>query len=213
MSWTNIRNEMTLLAHNEGVWADTYRWVDAEGRLLDEHRCTMLVKFPEQPPYAYHQVNMYTWKDGRAVTKDFQIRYVEGSRKFSIWDQDVAGWVVEPEADDQNLTTLMKWVRVGGSPQDAGVYYEMINNSACGRWRNRVWQQMVDGRVVRRCFINGERVSHDWRGYLAGNPAWDYVPAQLPRSARGASASAGAGSVAGAVATAAAAAPTEALPA
>ena len=74
---------------------------------------------------------------------------------------------------------------------------------------------MVDGRVVRRCFINGERVSHDWRGYLAGNPAWDYVPAQLPRSARGASASAsaGAGSVAGAVATAAAAAPTEALPA
>lgn len=183
MCWTNIRNEMTLLAFNEGVWADTYRWFDADGNKLDEHRCTMLVKFPEAPPYAYHQVNMYTWPDGRAATKDFQVRYVEGSRRFSIWNQDVAGWVVEPEADDQNLTTMMKWVRVGGTPRDAGVYYEMINNSACGRWRNRVWQQMVDGRVVRRCFINGEKVSGDWRPYLSGNPAWDYVPAQLPRSA------------------------------
>lgn len=182
MSWTNIRNEMTLLAFNEGVWADTYRWFDAEGNKLDEHRCTMLVRFPETPPYAYHQVNMYTWADGRAVTKDFRIRYVEGSKRFSIWDRDVAGWVTEPDVDDQNLTTMMKWVRVGGGPQDAGVYYEMINNSACGRWRNRVWQQLVDGRVVRRCLINGEKISGDWRPYLAGNSRWDHCPAQPARS-------------------------------
>jgi hypothetical protein len=182
MSWTNIRNEMTLLAFNEGAWADTYRWFDAEGNKVDEHRCTMLVRFPEAPPYAYHQVNMYTWADGRAVTKDFRIRYVEGSRRFSIWDRDVAGWVTEPDVDDQNLTTMMKWVRVGGGPQDAGVYYEMINNSACGRWRNRVWQQLVEGRVVRRCLINGEKVSGDWRPFLAGNSRWDHCLAQPARS-------------------------------
>jgi hypothetical protein len=63
MAWTNIKNEMTLLAHNEGVLADTYRWFDAESNKIDEHRCTMLVIFPDPPPYAYHQ-----------------IRYVEGSR-------------------------------------------------------------------------------------------------------------------------------------
>ncbi len=184
MSWTNIRNEMTLLAHNEGVWADTYRWFDAEGNKLDEHRCTMLVIFPEQPPYAYHQVNMYTWPDGRAVTKDFRIRYVEGSRQFYIWNDDVAGWVTEPAADDQNLTTLMKWVRLNGGPEDAGVYYEMINNSACGRWRSRVWQQLRDGRVVRRCLINGERVSNDWRHYVHGNAAWDYCTPRPATSLR-----------------------------
>lgn len=176
MSWTNIRNEMTLLAFNEGVWADTYRWFDAEGNKIDEHRCTMLVIFPETPPYAYHQVNMYSWADGRAVTKDFRIRYVEGSRRFTIWDDDVAGWVTEPDADDQNLTTLMKWVRLGGGPDDAGVYYEMINNSPCGRHRNRVWQQMRGGRVVRRCLINGEKVDADWRKFVDGNPRWDHVP-------------------------------------
>lgn len=179
-SWTNIKAEMTLLALNEGVWADTYTWVDAEGDRLDQHRCTMLVIFPEKPPFAYHQVNMYTWRDGKAKTKDFKIRYVEGSRQFSIWDKDVAGWVKEPigeNGDDQNLTTLMKWVRLGGGPEDDGVYYEMINNSACGRYRNRVWQQMQNGKVVRRCFINGEKISPDWRGFTGGNPDWDFVKA------------------------------------
>lgn len=77
---------------------------------------------------------------------------------------------------------MMKWVRVGGGPQDAGVYYEMINNSACGRWRNRVWQQLVDGRVARRCLINGEKVSGDWRPFLAGNARWDHCLAQPARS-------------------------------
>ena len=70
-SWTNIKSELTLLAFNEGVWADTYIWVDNEGRKLDEHRCTMLVIFPEKPPYAYHQVNMYTWQNGTAKTGHF----------------------------------------------------------------------------------------------------------------------------------------------
>ena len=182
MSWTNIKREMTLLAHNEGVWADTYRWLDAEGNKLDEHRCTMLVIFPEVPPFAYHQVNMYTWPDGRAATKEFRIRYVEGSRRFAIWDEDVAGWVTEPADDDQNLTTFMKWVRLGGKPEDDGVYYEMINNSPCGRYRNRVWQQLQGGRVVRRCLINGERIATDWREFRAGNPAWDYGAARLAKS-------------------------------
>lgn len=179
--WTNIKNEMTLLAYNEGVWADTYIWVDANGNKLDEHRCTMLVMFPEKPPYAYHQVNMYTWKDGRAKTKDLKIRYVEGTGQFAIWDKDVAGWVKEPkgyEGDDQNLTTYMKWVRLGGDANEQGVYYEMINNSACGKYRNRVWQHLQDGRVVRRCLINGEKASDDWRPFVAGNAKWDYVKAQ-----------------------------------
>jgi hypothetical protein len=184
MAWTNIKKEMPLLALNEGVWADTYRWVDPVGKLLNEHRCTMLVAFPEEPPYAYHQTNMYTWEDGRAKTKDFQIRYVEGSGRFAIWDHDVAGWVTEPKEDDQNLTTYMKWVRVGGEPEDLGVYYEMINNSACGRYRARVWQQLQDGQVVRRCFINGEKIAEDWRPYLNGNPDWDYCKAEQARSQR-----------------------------
>jgi hypothetical protein len=74
MSWTNIKKEMPLLAHNEGVWADTYRWLDAEANKVDEHRCTMLVMFPDKPPYAYHQVNMYTWGeyDAPKVMKDFE---------------------------------------------------------------------------------------------------------------------------------------------
>jgi hypothetical protein len=182
MSWTNIKNEMPLLAHNEGVWADTYRWLDAEANKVDEHRCTMLVIFPDGPPYAYHQVNMYTWPDGRATTKEFRIRYVEGSRRFAIWDKDVAGWVTEPADDDENLTTYMKWVRLGGGPEDAGVYYEMINNSACGRYRNRVWQQLQEGKVVRRCLINGEKIAPDWRAYVAGNPAWDFCPARKAAS-------------------------------
>ena len=71
-------------------------------------------------------------------------------------------------------------MRLGGGPADTGVYYEMINNSACGRWRNRVWQQMQDGRVVRRCMINGERISTNWRGFVHGNPHWDYCAAKRP---------------------------------
>lgn len=179
MSWTNIRREMPLLAFNEGVWADTYRWMDADGRITDEHRCTMLVAFPDSPPYAYHQTNMYSWQDGRSVVKDFRIRYVEGSRRFSIWNDDVTGWVVEPDADDQNLTTLMKWVRMGGAEGERGVYYEMINNSACGRYRSRVWQQLRDGQVVRRCLINGQKVCDDWRDFANGNPGWDHAPPRV----------------------------------
>lgn len=182
MGFSRIKQEMPLLGSQEGVWADTYRWVDAEGRLIDEHRCTMLVTFPEEPPYAYRQTNMYTWPDGRAKTKDFCISYVEGSGRFAIWDRDVAGWVCEPREDDQHLTTLMKWVRLGGGPEDDGVYYEMINNSPCGRYRARVWQQLQQGQVVRRCFINGEKVAGDWRPFVDGNPDWDYCTPEARRA-------------------------------
>jgi hypothetical protein len=56
-----------MMAH-KGVWEGTYRHVNLDGTLHDEHQSRVICEFPDSGPYSYIQHNLFTWADGRTQT-------------------------------------------------------------------------------------------------------------------------------------------------
>ena len=154
-----IKEDMPLLASNEGVWEGWYRYYDADGNKIDEHRSRLVCRFPKDGPYPYHQTNYYTWDDGRTDIRDFPASYKDGRIWFD--NELIDGWAAELKTDDFKRTTMLNWVRKG----EPDLYlYEMIQNSDCGTYRCRTWHWIKAGKIVQRTLIDEERVSHDWEG-------------------------------------------------
>lgn len=153
-----IKQAMPALARHEGVWEGIYRYLDAEGRLIDEHRSRLVCRFPDDGPYPYHQSNHYTWADGRTESRDYPAQFRDGRL---AWDNPrIAGWAIEPGADEQHGTLLLCWTR---KDSPGSVIWEMVQISPCGRFRSRVWQWLEDGRPKMRALIDEERINVDWR--------------------------------------------------
>ena len=74
---SELKRLMPILARNEGVWDGWYRYYDAEGNKIDEHRSRLVCRFFSAGPYPYHQTNHYTWSDGRTEVRDFPATYRE----------------------------------------------------------------------------------------------------------------------------------------
>jgi hypothetical protein len=156
---SEIRKAMPLLASNEGVWEGYYRYTDAQGNKIDEHRSRLICRFPGDGPYPYHQTNHYTWEDGRTEVRDFPATYRDGR----VWfDTDlIYGWAAEVPLDDFRRTLMLNWTRKG----EPDLYlYEMIQMSDCGRYRCRIWQWIKAGRIHMRTLIDEEKVSDSWEG-------------------------------------------------
>lgn len=148
------------VARHEGVWDGTYRYYDAAGNKIDEHRSRLVCRFPAKGPWPYHQTNFYTWADGRTDTREFPAA-IENGRL--VWHGGlIDGWASSVALDEFGRTSLLYWVR----RDEPGVYlYEMIQISDCGRFRSRVWQWFRDGRLIKRTLIDEVKVSDDWSGY------------------------------------------------
>ena len=153
-----IKDDMPLLARHEGVWEGTYRYYDAAGKLVDEHRSRLLCRFPESGPYPYHQTNIYTWTDGRTEVRDFPAEYRDGR---IWWDNElIQGWAAELNLDDKGRSVVLYWQRTG----DPDLYlYEMIQMSDDGKKRCRTWHWIRNGELETRTAIEERLVSRDWR--------------------------------------------------
>lgn len=153
-----IKEDMPLLARHEGVWEGTYRYYDASGKLVDEHRSRLLCRFPESGPYPYHQTNIYTWADGRTEVRDFPAEYRDGR---IWWDNElIQGWAAELNLDDKGRSVVLYWQRTG----DPELYlYEMIQMSDDGKKRCRTWHWIRNGELETRTAIEEKLVSRDWR--------------------------------------------------
>ena len=150
---------MPGFVRHEGVWEGWYRYFDASGRQVDEHRSRLVCRIPSSGPYPYHQTNHYTWSDGRREVRDFPASYADGRLWFD--NELITGWVAEEPLDQHRRTVLLYWVRKG---EPELCLYEMIQLSDCGRYRTRVWQWLRDGRCAMRTLIDEHRVAEDWRG-------------------------------------------------
>lgn len=157
---TDVRRAMPVLARHEGIWEGWYRYFDAQGNKVDEHRSRLICRFPKDGPFPYHQTNHYTWADGRTETRDFPATFRDGR---IWWDNElITGWAAEVPVDEHRRSVMLYWVRKG----QPGVYlYEMIQISDCGRYRERVWQWIEGGRCMMRTLIDEEKVSDDWTGH------------------------------------------------
>jgi hypothetical protein len=153
-----IKDDMPLLARHEGVWEGTYRYYDAAGKLVDEHKSRLLCRFPEDGPFPYHQTNIYTWADGRTEVREFPAAYRDGR---IWWDNElIQGWAAELNLDDKGRSVVLYWQRTG----DPDLYlYEMIQMSDDGRKRCRTWHWIRNGELETRTAIEEKLVSRDWR--------------------------------------------------
>jgi len=153
-----IREDMPLLARHEGVWDGFYRYYDADGNKVDEHRSRLFCRFPDDGPHPYHQTNHYTWDDGRTEVRDFPATYAD---KRVWWDNElIKGWAAEVGLDDKNRTVMLYWQRQG----DPSLYlYEMIQIADDGNTRCRTWHWIRDGKLETRTAIEERRVTTDWR--------------------------------------------------
>jgi hypothetical protein len=162
----SIRDEMPLLADNEGVWEGVYRHYDAaSGKLLDQHLSRLICRITDDDRFAYYQTNFYFWPDGRTETREFPAWYENGR---IWWDNDlIKGWAAAMRPDDHQRSTCLNWVRKG----EPDVYlYEMIQNSADRRLRSRCWQWFRDDRCFKRTLIDEAFVTRDWKNWTNSAP-------------------------------------------
>jgi len=156
---TDLKKAMPLLASQEGVWEGWYRYYDAAGNKIDEHRSRLVCRFPDSGPVPYHQTNHYTWADGRREVRDFPATFSDGRLRF---DNDlITGWAAEEPLDEHGRTVMLYWVRKG---EPDTYLYEMIQVSDCRKYRTRVWQWINGGQIRMRTLIDERKVSDSWQG-------------------------------------------------
>ncbi|MGN9838684.1 DUF3598 family protein [Nonomuraea sp. H19] len=141
-----LRADMPLLARHEGEWEGEYRHLDREGNLLDRHRVLMTCRIVDDA--AYHQVNRYTWDDGRTETHEFPGTYLGGGRCGFDTER------LKGEFRELDDTTIYLTWEYKGQPLRL---YELIVLSTDGKARSRVWQWIEDGVCVRRTLIDERR--------------------------------------------------------
>jgi hypothetical protein len=154
----NLRSQMPVFARHEGIWEGWYRYYDAAGNKIDEHRSRLVCRIPSEGPFSYHQTNHYEWSDGRREVRDFPATYRDGRLWFD--NELIRGWAVEASEDPGRRTILLHWMR-NGEPDT--YLYEMIQLSDCGRYRTRVWQWLRGGQCVMRTLIDEQKVSDRWQ--------------------------------------------------
>lgn len=147
-----LAREMPALFAHEGLWDGTYRHVDADGTLIDQHRMRTRCEFPDSGDFAYIQHNHLIWPDGREQRLSFGGVFRDGKL---WWDTDRfhgAGWET---LDNVLMLTLHR-------KDEPGVRFtEMIQISDDGESRARTWQWFRDGTPFKRTLCDERRVSRD----------------------------------------------------
>lgn len=147
---TGIRQGMPVLARHEGAWEGEYIHVDTHNVVIDRHKSHLQCVFPASGPYAYHQINTYTWPDGRREEIHFPATYRDGQ---IFWDTDrIVGraWEIDPK------TVVLTWSRKG----EPGTYlYEMVQLSDDGAHRGRTWHWFENDQLVKRTCIKERRIT------------------------------------------------------
>ena len=158
----SLRASLPYLARNEGVWEGYYRYYDAAGNKIDEHKSRLVCRIKNDRDY--HQTNLYRWADGRKENRDFPAR-IEGSRL--VFTSEITGWAEAVDLDEHKRTMMLHWTR----NDEPDLYlYEMIQLSDDGEARARVWQWFKSDRLMQRTLIDEVRVSTDWKAFQDLDP-------------------------------------------
>lgn len=154
----SIAADMPILTRHNGVWDGYYRYYNAQGDKIDEHRSRLLCRFVSDNEY--RQTNYYYWQNGNREVREFPAGYDRANKRLLFTD-NIDGWAAEVKLDDFARTMMLYWIRPG-----EGVYlYEMIQISDCGTRRNRVWHWFKDDRLFQRTLIDEGKVADDWQAY------------------------------------------------
>lgn len=147
-----IREGMPLLAKHEGYWEGEYTYLDPSGKVIDHHRSHLSCLFPDSGEFPYHQVNTYTWPDGRREVHEFPGTY-DGYGRMNFDTERLKGvtWGL-----DEN-TIYLTWIY-----KEQGTdlrLFELIVLSDDGNNRCRTWQWVRNGKIEMRTIINETRTT------------------------------------------------------
>ena len=160
----SLRKAMPLLARHEGVWEGYYRYYDARGEKIDEHKSRLICRIRDDAEY--HQTNLYRWANGDRESRDFPADIADGRLMFAT---DIDGWAAAVDLDEHQRTMMLHWTRVG----EPDLYlYEMIQISDDNEARARVWHWFKNDRLLKRTLVDEKRVSTDWAAYENLDPAY-----------------------------------------
>ncbi len=160
----SLRAAMPLLARHEGVWEGYYRYYNADGDKIDEHKSRLICRIREDREY--HQTNLYRWSNGERDTRDFPAEIRDGRLYFST---EIDGWAAAVDLDEHQRTMMLHWTRV----DEPDLYlYEMIQISDDGDARARVWHWFKSDRLLQRTLVDERRISTDWASYQNLDPTY-----------------------------------------
>lgn len=150
--------DFPLLEEHVGQWEGEYVHLDPDGREIDRHASHLNCTAPEDGTYDIHQVNTYTWADGRQ--EQYGFGGVLKGRDVIFDDDRIEGFMYQIDP----RTILLMWSYKEGAklPQDlkqANRVYEIIQLSQDGQEKVRTWHWMEEDRLVRRTVIRERRAS------------------------------------------------------
>ena len=160
----SLRKEMPLLARHEGVWEGYYRYYDARGEKIDEHKSRLICRIRDDAEY--HQTNLYRWANGQRESRDFPAKIAGNRLTFAT---EIDGWAAAVDLDEHRRTMMLHWTRV----DEPDLYlYEMIQISDDNEARARVWHWFKNDRLLQRTLVDEVRVSTDWAAYENLDPGY-----------------------------------------
>ena len=111
---SDIRTAMPVLARHEGAWEGVYIHMDTDGREIDRHKAALQCRFPADGPFAYHQVNTYTWDDGRVEESHFPATFRDGRIWWDTERIEGSAWEIDAR------TVVLTWTRSSASAPPVG---------------------------------------------------------------------------------------------
>ena len=156
------------LVRQQGVWRGRFRRYDGRGEWQESFTSTIVLRVLEREgSLRYQQTNLYRWPDGSEQSFDSEGEIRDGRVWFH--SEQFHGWAMDlPEQGQGGADTaavLRLWPRLPGGPE----VLEVIHCSADGRHRHRCSQSLLHGQVIRRTFIDEEKLSDDWRAWDAAS--------------------------------------------
>jgi hypothetical protein len=138
---TTIAATMPSMLRHAGLWQGTYRHLDAQGQLVDQHQASVRCVFPADGPFAYIQHNHFTWADGREVRAELPGVLRDGRL---WWDTPTFAGSAWETAEGVILLKLDRKDEPGAH------FVEVIVLGPTGTHRARTWHWFRDGALYRR---------------------------------------------------------------
>ncbi|QMW21684.1 hypothetical protein [Sandaracinobacteroides saxicola] len=136
-----------MLAH-EGLWEGTYRHLDADGALIDQHAAQVRCEFPDAGDHAYIQHNRFTHPDGRVTVSTLPGTLRDGRL---WWDLPAFHGHAWDAGDGMILLTLDR-------RDEPGVRFHELIVMGDADTRARTWHWFQGGTLIRRTLCNERRV-------------------------------------------------------
>ncbi|MDX2222330.1 MAG: hypothetical protein SFV21_06250 [Rhodospirillaceae bacterium] len=170
-----FRRALPVMSRSEGVWEGTYRRFSGDGQPMGVHRSRVVFRLLENAAGGeiYHQTNIYRFADGRTQVIDSTGTF-DGEKLVFNSDRGIAGWAKDDASDPHGRVCLLFMEATKDTPQlkVGTVCYELVQISDCGRFRMRMAQYVLDGKVLMRTLIDETFVTRDW----AREADWSKLP-------------------------------------